>query len=91
MVSDLPFYQLIRIALLWRCVMLQWAWPSDPVAACSTIPEPPLPAQAPPRADTRCGPHHQAILRRLCVRQGPPPTNPFSPATTHGHDARAPA
>ena len=43
MVSHLFFYQLVLIALVWLCVILQWIWPSDPVAACSTILEPPLP------------------------------------------------
>src|SRR2546430_3757846 len=40
MVSHLFFYQLTLIALVWLCVMLQWAWPSDPAAACPTTPEP---------------------------------------------------
>src|SRR5262249_26465108 len=45
MVSQLFFYQLVLIALVWLCVMLQWAWPSDPAAACPTTlePLPPLP------------------------------------------------
>ncbi len=43
MVSDLFFYQLVLVALVWLCVMLHWAWPSDPTAVCPTIPEPPCP------------------------------------------------
>jgi IS1 family transposase len=43
MVSDLFFYQLVLVALVWLCVMLHWAWPSDPTAGCPTIPEPPCP------------------------------------------------
>src|SRR6266446_6934358 len=43
MVSDLFFYQLVLVALVWLCVMLHWAWPSDPTAVCPTIPEPPGP------------------------------------------------
>src|SRR4029453_9982533 len=45
MVSPLFFYQLVLIALVWLCLMLQWAWPSDPAAVCPTAPEPtpPLP------------------------------------------------
>jgi hypothetical protein len=35
MVSHLFFYQLMLIALVWLCLMLHWAWPSDP-AACPT-------------------------------------------------------
>src|SRR5712691_9500736 len=42
MVSHLFFYQLVLVALVWLCVMLHWAWPSDP-AACPTTPEPPPP------------------------------------------------
>ncbi len=38
--SHLFFYQLVLVALVWLCVMLQWAWPSDPAAACPTTPEP---------------------------------------------------
>ena len=29
MVSDLFFYQLGLIALVWLCCMLHWVWPSD--------------------------------------------------------------
>jgi IS1 family transposase len=45
MVSPLFFYQLTLIALVWLCVMLQWAWPSDSAAACPTTldPTPPRP------------------------------------------------
>src|SRR5919198_1546247 len=39
MVSHLFFYQLMLIALVWLCLMLQWMWPRDP-AACPTMPEP---------------------------------------------------
>src|SRR5215471_14581420 len=40
MVSPLFFSQVVLIALVWLCLMLQWAWPSDP-AVCPTPPEPP--------------------------------------------------
>src|SRR3989449_2232223 len=40
MVSHLFFYQLVLIALVWLCLMLQWAWPSDPAAACPPPLEP---------------------------------------------------
>jgi hypothetical protein len=43
MVSHLFFYQLTLIALVWLCVILQWAWPSDPATVCPTTPEPPGP------------------------------------------------
>src|SRR5262245_43104117 len=40
MVSPLFFYQLVLVALMWLCVMLHWAWPSDPATACPTTLEP---------------------------------------------------
>src|SRR6266699_2444441 len=40
MVSHLFFYQLVLVALVWLCLMLHWAWPSDPAAVCPTAPEP---------------------------------------------------
>jgi len=42
MVADLFFSQLVLVALVWLCLMLQWAWPSD-IAVCPTTPEPPPP------------------------------------------------
>src|SRR5215470_11853565 len=42
MLSHLFFYQLVLIALVWLCVMLHWAWPSDPAAACLPPELPPL-------------------------------------------------
>jgi len=45
MISPLFFYQLVLVALVWLCVMLHWAWPSDPATAQQ--PTPPQPA--PPR------------------------------------------
>jgi IS1 family transposase len=43
MVSHLFYYQLALVALVWLCLMLQWAWPSAPAAGCATTPEPPGP------------------------------------------------
>src|SRR5215471_15556157 len=43
MVSHLFFYQLVLVALVWLCVMLHWAWPSDPAPVGPTTPEPPGP------------------------------------------------
>ena len=42
MVSELFFYQLALIALLWLCFMLPWVWPSERVIPGSTLPPPPL-------------------------------------------------
>jgi IS1 family transposase len=49
MVPDLFFYQLMLIALVWLCLMLQWAWPSAPAAVCPTAPEPTPPRPKRPR------------------------------------------
>ena len=43
MVSHLFFYQLVLVAMVWLCLMLHWAWPSDHAAVCPTAPEPPPP------------------------------------------------
>src|SRR5216683_6027939 len=52
MVSHLFFYQLVLIALVWLCLMLQWAWPSDPAAACPPPLEPTPPQPKRHRAPT---------------------------------------
>jgi IS1 family transposase len=49
MVSELFFYQLVLIALLWLCCMLHWVWPSD-CGATSLTPSQPTP---PPRMRSR--------------------------------------
>jgi hypothetical protein len=91
MVSALFFYQLVLVALVWLCVMLHWAWPSDPATVCPTPPEPPSPRpQRHHEPTTLCGPHHKASLRRLCARQWPSPTRPLRCATALGDDARTP-
>ena len=43
MVSYLLYSQLVLIALLWLCVMLHWAWPSDPATVDPMTPQPPGP------------------------------------------------
>jgi hypothetical protein len=48
MVSHLFYYQLALIALVWLCLMLHWAWPSDP-APCPLPPEPMPPVPKRPR------------------------------------------
>src|SRR5215813_4264813 len=54
MVSHLFFYQLVLVALVWLCLMLQWAWPSDPAAVCPTAPEPTPPVPKRRREITPC-------------------------------------
>ena len=41
MVSELFFYQLGLIALVWLCFLLHWVWPSAAADACPTTPTPP--------------------------------------------------
>jgi IS1 family transposase len=81
MVSHLFFYQLTLIALVWLCVLLHWAWPSDS-AACPTpvAPPPPRPkrTRAPkPFAGLTTKPHcdacEQATDSRLQAPSAPPP------------------
>ena len=66
MVSHLFFYQLTLIALVWLCVMLHWAWPSDPrhMPDQHQSPHPHVPKRH-REPHTLCGPHHQAALRCL--------------------------
>ncbi len=42
MISDLLFYNLLLVGLLWLCLMLHWVWPSERVLSGSTLPPPPL-------------------------------------------------
>ena len=51
MIPALFFYQLVLVALVWLCLMLQWVWPSDRVTAQPTPPPP-----TPPRHKWRCEP-----------------------------------
>jgi hypothetical protein len=37
MVPNLFFYQLVLVALVWLCVMLHGAWPSDGATAQLTV------------------------------------------------------
>jgi len=72
MVSHLFFYQLTLIALVWLCVLLHWAWPSDS-AACPTPLAPP-----PPRPKRTCAPKPFAGLT----------TKPHCDACEHATDSR---
>jgi hypothetical protein len=82
MVSHLFFYQLTLIALVWLCVMLQWVWPSDSVAACPTTlaPPPPRPKRrraSKPFAGLTTKPHCDACARATAPRpQAPSPPPP---------------
>jgi len=80
MVSHLFFYQLVLIALVWLCLRLQWAWPSDPAAVRPTAPEPPPPRpkrkrEPTPFAGLTTKPHCDA-----CESAGDPrPQTPSAP------------
>ena|SRR5437016_5660820 len=78
MVSELFFYQLALIALVWLCCMLQWVWPSDR----PTVPSP-LPQPTPPRRTRRREPTPFAGLTTrphcdACVHASAP--RPHAPA-----------
>jgi hypothetical protein len=80
MVSDLFFSQLVLIALLWLCLMLQWAWPSDRAAACPTTP----PATPPSRKHRRepkpfAGLTHRPHCDACEHATGPRPHAPSAP------------
>jgi IS1 family transposase len=72
MVPNLFFYQLVLVALVWLCVMLHWAWPSDGATAQLT-PSPPTP----PRYKRRREPKPFAGVTRkphcdACTHTGEP-------------------
>src|SRR5712691_11100629 len=82
MVSHLFFYQVVLVALVWLCVMLHWAWPSDPATACPTTlePTPPLPKrhrEPKPFAGLTIKPHCDACAHMSAPRphatSAPPP------------------
>jgi hypothetical protein len=78
MVSELFFYQLALIALVWLCCMLHWVWPSDR----PTVPLP-LPQPTPPRRPRRREPNPFAGLTTrphcdACVHASAP--RPHAPA-----------
>jgi len=89
MVSHLFFYQLTLIALVWRCLMLQWAWPSHSAAVCPTTPEPPGPRpkhhrEPPPLAGLTQKPHCDACEHRGAPRPQPPSCPPPRLVMTRG-------
>jgi hypothetical protein len=48
MVPTLFFYQLVLVALVWLCVMLQWAWAQRPRHVSTAISASAPKAEAPP-------------------------------------------
>src|SRR3989441_8215920 len=63
MVSNLVFYQLMLIALLWLFLMLSWVWPSEPAAA---RPLPPTPVTPPRKRSTAPKPFPGLIRQPHC-------------------------
>src|ERR687885_472577 len=89
MVSHLFFYQLMLIALVWLCVMLQWVWPSAPAAAYSTTPEPPPPQpkrqrEPKPFAGLTIKPHCDACAQASDLRAEAPCPPPPRIVPTRG-------
>src|SRR5215831_3348495 len=91
MVSHLFFYQLTLIALVWLCVMLQWAWPSNPTAVCPTTPEP---TPSPPKRHREPQPFAGLITQPpydACAHStAPRPQPPSAPPPAHRPHAGAP-
>ena len=82
MVSDLLFYQLGLLGLLWLCIMLHMAWPSDCQAEVQTTPQPAPPSRKRSRESTpsvglthkpHCDACEHAVEPRL---QGPAALSP---------------
>ena len=83
MISDLFFYQLVLIALVWLCVMLHWGWPGD---HATVHPTPPRKHRREPKPfeGLTTKPHCDACAHA----SDPGPQAPASPATAYRHDAR---
>ena len=64
MVSELFFYQLVLIALLWLCCMLHWVWPSDGGA---TRPTPSQPTPPPRRRSRKPKPFPGLVHKPHCA------------------------
>src|SRR5215471_4507 len=89
MVSHLFFSQLVLIALLWLCVLLQWVWPSAPAAACSTTLEPPPPRrkrrrEPKPFVGLTTKPHCDACAQASDLRPAAPSAPPPRIVSTRG-------
>jgi IS1 family transposase len=89
MVSHLFFYQLVLIALVWLCVMLHWAWPSDPAPVWPATPEPPGPRpkrrrEPTPFADLTTKPPCDACEHSGAPRPQPPSSPPPRIVPTRG-------
>ena len=88
MVSHLLFYQLTLIALVWLCVMLHWAWPSDstpcPPPPAPTPPVPKRPREPKPFAGLTTKPHCDAWAHASDLRPEAPSPPPPRIVPTRG-------
>ena len=89
MVSPLFFYQLVLVVLVWLCVMLHWAWPSDPATVRLTTLEPtpsrPKRRREPkPFAGLTTKPHCDACEQDCVPRPHPPSAPPPRLVMTRG-------
>jgi hypothetical protein len=102
MVSELFFYQLALIALLWLCCMLHWVWPSDHPTVPAPRPPPTPPrrtraASRPPFASLTTRPHCDAWVHASAPAHTPlqPHLRASNRASSDAvcaprHDARTP-
>jgi IS1 family transposase len=77
MVSNLFFYQLMLIALVWLCLMLHWLWPSEPAAERLTTAQPIPPSRKRSKVPKRFPgltrkPHCDACAQDVTLRYEPP-------------------
>src|SRR5919109_1720108 len=88
MLPTLFFYQLVLVALVWLCVMLQWAWPSDPTTGPPpSEPTPPKPKrhrEPTPFAGFTTKPHCDACEHGTAPRPQAPSTPPPRIVPTRG-------
>src|SRR5207245_11260732 len=84
MVSNLVFYQLVLIAVVWLFLMLSGLWPSEPTAARPPTPKPLMPPrkrsrEAKPFLGPTHKPHCEACAQGVESRRAPPcpPTPPL--------------
>jgi hypothetical protein len=85
MVSDLFFYQLALMALLWLCLMLHCAWPSNRATTRPTPPRRKRRREPTPFAGLTTKPHCDACEHGTT----PHPHAPAAPAPAHGAHAGA--
>ena len=91
MVSHLFYYQLALIALVWLCLMLQWAWPSDP----ATCPPPSEPTPPKPKRHREPPPFAGLTTKPPCDAcehaSAPHAETPSHPTTPHRAHTGAPS